>query len=51
MSTPRVNQQISGGRCAITGLIPEEVNLPFKNAEKVVNQKLSDTIDVIEIDY
>lgn len=38
MFAPRVNQRISGGRCAISDLTPEEVNSLFKNAEKTVAQ-------------
>ncbi len=37
MFAPRVNQQITGGHCAISGLNSEEINLLFKNAEKDVN--------------
>lgn len=49
MFAPRVNQQITGGHCAISGLTSEEINQLFKNAEKDVNQHPADTIEVIEI--
>ena len=49
MFAPRVNQQITGGHCAISGLTSEEINLLFRNAEKDVNQHPADTIEVIEI--
>ncbi|ROS85243.1 hypothetical protein EEK90_03610 [Muribaculaceae bacterium Isolate-036 (Harlan)] len=49
MFAPRVNQQITGGRCAISGLTSEEINLLFRNTEKDVNQHPADTIEVIEI--
>lgn len=38
MFAPRVNQRISGGRCAISVLTPEEINSLFKNAEKTAAQ-------------
>ena len=31
---PRVNQPISGGACSATGLMPEEINRLFKDAQK-----------------
>lgn len=46
MFAPRVNQQITGGSCAISGMSPEEINSLFRNAEKIVNQ---DPVDVVEI--
>lgn len=49
MFAPRVNQQITGGSCAITGLTAEEINRLFKNAEKAVDLTPVDTIEVIEI--
>lgn len=45
---PRVNQRISGGRCAISDLTPEEINSLFKNAEKVASQYPVDTIEIID---
>ena len=50
MFAPRVNQQISGGACAISGLNPEEINRLFKNAKREENQTPVDTIEVIEIE-
>lgn len=35
MFAPRVNQQITGGHCAISDLTPEEINDLFRNAEKI----------------
>lgn len=32
MSAPKVNSQIKGGCCSITGLLPKEINLLFKDA-------------------
>lgn len=49
MFAPKVNQQISGGRCSISSLTPEEINRLFKNAKKEENQTPVDTIEVIEI--
>lgn len=46
MFAPRVNQRISGGRCAISDLTPEEINSLFKNAEKAVPRPPVDTIEV-----
>lgn len=46
---PKVNQQISGGKCAISDLTPEEINSLFRNAKKEENQTPVDTIEVIEI--
>lgn len=48
MLAPRVNQQITGGRCAISDLTPEEINRLFRNAEKTVNQEPVDTIEIID---
>lgn len=48
MFAPRVNQQITGGRCAISDLTPEEINSLFRNAEKTVNQEPVDTIEIID---
>ncbi len=48
MFAPRVNQRISGGRCAISDLTPEEINSLFKNAEQITDQKPVDTIEVID---
>lgn len=48
MFAPRVNQRISGGRCAISNLTPEEINTLFKNAEKVAPQHPADTIEIID---
>ena len=48
MFAPRVNQRISGGRCAISDLTPEEINSLFKNAEKVAPQHPVDTIEIID---
>lgn len=48
MFAPRVNQRISGGRCAISDLTPEEINALFKNAEKVASQHPIGTIEVID---
>lgn len=48
MFAPRVNQRISGGRCAISDLTPEEINSLFKNAEKVASQSPVDTIEIID---
>lgn len=48
MFAPRVNQRISGGRCAISYLTPEEINSLFKNAEKASAQRHVDTIEIIE---
>ncbi|MBP3288629.1 MAG: hypothetical protein J6L79_05280 [Muribaculaceae bacterium] len=50
MFAPRVNQQISGGSCAISSLPPEEINLLFKDAKKEENQTPVDTEEVIEIE-
>lgn len=49
MSAPRVNQQITGGACSISGLTPEDINSLFKNAKKEENQTPGDSIEVIEI--
>lgn len=46
---PRVNQQITGGACAISSQSPEEINRLFKNAKKEEKQTPVDTIEVIEI--
>lgn len=46
MFAPRVNQQITGGRCAISGLTSDEINQLFRNAEKIVDKKPTDTIEV-----
>ncbi|MDE7081885.1 MAG: hypothetical protein K2O78_09565 [Muribaculaceae bacterium] len=50
MFAPRVNQQITGGRCAVAGLTSDEINLLFGDAEKGVGQESVDTIEIIEMD-
>lgn len=49
MFAPRVNQEIAGGSCAISGISPEEINCLFRNAEKVVNQDPVETIEIIDL--
>lgn len=49
MFAPMVNQQITGGRCAISGLTPEEINSLFSNAEKIVNKEPLDAIEIIDL--
>lgn len=46
-SAPRVNQQISGGRCAVSNLTPDQINLLFKNAKKIVPPEPDDPFEVI----
>lgn len=48
MFAPRVNQRISGGRCAISDLTPEEINSLFKNAEKIAPKHPVDTIEIFD---
>lgn len=45
----RVNQQITGGSCAISGISPEEINNLFRNAEKIINQSPLDAIEIIDL--
>ena len=49
MFAQMVNQQITGGRCAISGLTPEEINSLFRNAEKIVNKEPLDAIEIIDL--
>lgn len=49
MFAPRVNQQITSGSCAISGMSPEEINCLFRNAEKIVNQDPVDAIEIIDL--
>lgn len=35
MFAPRINMQITGGRCSVTGLSPSEINRLFENAKAV----------------
>ncbi len=49
MFAPRVNQQITGGSCAISGISPEEINCLFRNAEKTVNKDPVETIEIIDL--
>lgn len=49
MFAPRVNQQITGGSCAISGMSPEEINCLFRNAKKIVNQESVDAIEIIDL--
>ena len=49
MFAPMVNQQITGGRCAISGLTPEEINSLSRNAEKIVNKEPLDAIEIIDL--
>lgn len=48
---PKVNHQITEGRCGIIGeLTPEEINHFFKNATIMVNKKEPDTVTIIEME-
>ena len=49
MFAPRVNQQITSGCCAISGISPEEINCLFRNAEKTVNKDPVETIEIIDL--
>lgn len=48
MFVPRVNQQITGGACAVSSLRPEVVNRLFKNAESEESKTPVDTIEIID---
>lgn len=49
MFAPRVNQQITSGCCAISGMSPEKINCLFRNAEKTVKQAPVDAIEIIDL--